>query len=327
MATTGTSRAERPRLAAALSLLARARRWFDASLLGRWWLQLLDLQFVDRAVALAAKAFVAFLPGILTFAALAPERTRRNMAESMERRLGLSGKSLELVESTLGAGDPVSSSTSVLSVVLLLFYATTFTSAMQRLFLAAWHRPTSRDRVRELKGLAWLVTVFLLLALFNAINRVFSGLLGTTFVAVLGFCTVVLLWWWTSYVMLRRQVRWRPLLPPAIVMAAAASIYVASAAAWVPRSMVANQEQFGFFGVSMTLVSWFVGGCFIIVVSAALGPVLATDTGVIGRLVRGGQDDLLRPGAPDFVTPLGEPVSPWHLFAKRPAPVEPTPPN
>jgi membrane protein len=306
------------RRAAVGAALVRARLWFDASLLGRWWLQLLDLQFVDRAVALAAKAFVAFLPAVLTFAAVAPERTRRNMAATMERRLGLSGKSLELVQSTLAAGDPVTSSTSVLSVILLLFYATTFTSALQRLFLSAWHRPTSRDRVRELKGLAWLAMVVLMLALFNALHRALPGLVGTTFVAVLGFGAVVALWWWTSYVMLRRQVRWRPLLPPAIAMAAASSVYVASAAAWVPRSMVANQEQFGFFGVSMTLVSWFVGGCFIMVASVALGPVLATDPGVIGRLVRGRHDDLLRPGAPPGVSPVGEPVSPWHIFAKGP---------
>jgi hypothetical protein len=84
--------------------------------------------------------------------------------------------------------------------------------------------------------------------------------------------------------------------------------------------MVANQEQFGFFGVSMTLVSWFVGGCFIMVASVALGPVLATERGVIGRLVRGPNDDLLRPGAPVGVSPVGEPVSPWHIFQKRPAP-------
>jgi hypothetical protein len=83
--------------------------------------------------------------------------------------------------------------------------------------------------------------------------------------------------------------------------------------------MIANEEQFGFFGVSMTLVSWFVGGCFIIVASVALGPVLATDAGVIGRLVRGHNDDLLRPGAPESVSPVGETVSPWRLFRSRPA--------
>jgi membrane protein len=312
----------RSRRTAVVAAIARGRRWFDDSVLGRWWLQLLDLQFVDRAVALAAKVFVAFLPAVLTFAAVAPERTRQNIATTMERRLGLSGPSLDLVVSSVATRDPVDSSTSIVSVVLLLFYATTFTSALQRLYLAAWHRPTTRDRVRELKGLAWLAIVIALLALASILNRRFSGLVGGWLVAVVGFGCLVALWWWTSYVMLRRQVRWRPLLPPAIVLAAGSTAYTASAAVWVPRTMIANQEQFGFFGVSMTLVSWFVGGCFVIVASVALGPVLATETGWIGRLVRGPDEDLLRPGAQASVSPIGEAILPWRIVRPRAAPAE-----
>jgi hypothetical protein len=48
--------------------------------------------------------------------------------------------------------------------------------------------------------------------------------------------------------------------------------------------MATNQEQFGFFGVSMTLVSWFVG--FVIVAATALSRVPAADPGPIGRLMR-----------------------------------------
>ena len=105
--------------------------------------------------------------------------------------------------------------------------------------------------------------------------------------------------------MLSRHVRWRVLLPSAIATAVGASLYTASAAVWVPHSMIANQRQFGFFGVSMTLVSWFVGFCFIVVAAATLGPVLATDEGPIGRLVRGQDDTLLRPGAPASVPYAG----------------------
>jgi membrane protein len=140
-------------------------------------------------------------------------------------------------------------------------------------------------------------------------------LIGNTLFVIVGFSAMVGLWWWTSYVMLRGHVRWRVLLPPAIAMAAGMSLYTASAAVWVPRSMVTNQEQFGFFGVSMTLVSWFVGVGFIVVASATLGPVLATDPGPVGRLVRGGDDALLRPGAPASLPPIGSTTLSWHPFA------------
>ena len=160
-----------------------------------------------------------------------------------------------------------------------------------------------RDRVRELKGLAWLFGIIVLLTLFGALSRALTGILGTGLVAVVIACGALGLWWVTGFLMLRGHVRWRVLLPPAIVMATGTAIYTAAAAVWVPRTMVANQEQFGFFGVSMTLVSWFVGYGFLLVGAAAFGPVLATDSGRIGRLVRGPDDSLLRPGAPP---PVGE---------------------
>jgi membrane protein len=293
----------------------KGRRRFEASLLGRWWARLLDLQFVDRAVALAAKAFVAFLPAVLALAAIAPEEVRLGMAETLERRLGLSGQSLELVQSSLASGQSVSNSTSVLSMILVLFYATTFTSALQRVYLSAWQRPAVRDRVREVKGLVWLVGVIVLLTLFSALKRTFSGLVGASLVLAAGFLALVGLWWATSYVMLRGHLRWRVLLPSALAMALGASVYTAGATVWVPRSMIANQQQFGFFGVSMTLVSWFVGFCFVIVAAAALGPVLATDEGPIGRLVRGPQEGLLRPGAPPSVPFTGSPTPLWRGLA------------
>ncbi len=39
---------------------------------GRFWARLLELEFVDRAVALAAKAVVSFFPLIIVVAALSP---------------------------------------------------------------------------------------------------------------------------------------------------------------------------------------------------------------------------------------------------------------
>ena len=38
-------------------------------MLGRWWSRLLELEFVDRSVALAAKVFVSFFPLLILDAA------------------------------------------------------------------------------------------------------------------------------------------------------------------------------------------------------------------------------------------------------------------
>jgi hypothetical protein len=70
-----------------------------------------------------------------------------------------------------------------------------------------------------------------------------------------------------------------------------------------------NQQQFGFFGVALAMVTWLSGAAFIIVASAGAAPVLAEDRGVLGRLVRGSNPAPLVPGAvPSLGAPLRAPT-------------------
>ena len=105
--------------------------------------------------------------------------------------------------------------------------------------------------------------------------------------------------------MLQRQVRWRPLLASAIITGIALSAYAVSANVWMTHIVESNQKQFGYFGVTLALVTWLSGAGTIILVAACAGPVLAEDDGVIGRWLRGNTDDLLIPGAaPSLPPPL-----------------------
>jgi membrane protein len=291
--------------------VGRVLSWFEASLPGRWWARLLEMEFVDRSVALAAKAFVAFLPALVVVAAYLPGQPRRSLASALQHRLGLSGTSLEVVQATLTTGAQTRSATSVIGLLLTLFYATTFTTALQRLYLRAWRRPPMRDRRRPLTGLAWVVGVIVLMSLLGGLRRVLHGWALTGVLTALAAAGSLALWWWTHYVMLQSQVRWRVLLPGAILTTVGSNLYGIGAAVWLPRNIIASQQQFGFFGVAMALVSWFVGLAFVLVGAAALGVVLAEDSGRIGRLIRGSEVTSLRPGA---LPPLPAPSRPGALL-------------
>ena len=299
---------------------ARLQSWFAASLPGRWWERLLEMEFVDRSVALAAKAFVAFLPALVVVAAYLPDQPRRSLAASMQRRLGLSGTSLEVVQATLTTGAQTRSATSVIGLLLTLFYATTFTTALQRLYLRAWRRPPMRDRRRPLTGLAWVVGVILLMSLLGGLRRVLQGWALSGVMTLIAVGGSLALWWWTHYVMLQSQVRWRVLLPAAIITTVGTDAYGLGASVWLPRNIVASQQQFGFFGVAMALVSWFVGLAFVIIGSAALGVVLAEDPGRIGQLIRGSEGTTLRPGALPPLPAPGRPGALLDAFGRQPPP-------
>jgi hypothetical protein len=58
----------------------------------------------------------------------------------------------------------------------------------------------------------------------------------------------------------------------------------------MPRTVETNQNQFGFFGIAIALVTWLTGTAVIIVAGGVIAPVLAEDDGVIGRVIRGGDE-------------------------------------
>ena len=117
---------------------------------------MLEIEFVDRSVALAAKAFVSFLPTVIIVAAFVPEDIRRSIISTLTHRLGMRGDALQLTRDAFASADDIRTATGILGLVLTIFFATSFTTALQRVYLRAWRRPHSRRsrRVRARRELA-----------------------------------------------------------------------------------------------------------------------------------------------------------------------------
>lgn len=113
----------------------------------------------------------------------------------------------------------------------------------------------------------------------------------------MSFAGSILLWWLTAWLMLLGQVRRRVVLASGVITGIALTGYAASATVWMPGIVTRNQAQYGFFGVSLALVTWFSGAAICIVVGACAAPVLAEDRGRIGDWVRGRSPSVLEPGA------------------------------
>ena len=124
----------RERMAALRSRLQRLLLW-------RVWERMLEIEFVDRSVALAGKAFVSFFPLVIVVAAFVPERIRSSIISSVTFRLGIRGDALALARDAFASSDDVRQATGVLGLVLTIFFASSFTTALQRVYLRAWRRP------------------------------------------------------------------------------------------------------------------------------------------------------------------------------------------
>ena len=56
-------------------------------------------------------------------------------------RLGLRGDSFSLVQASFASSDDIRRATGLFGLVLTIFFATSFTTALQRTYLSTWRRP------------------------------------------------------------------------------------------------------------------------------------------------------------------------------------------
>ena len=288
MAESSTDRTSRHAFEKVRGRVQVLRGWAERTLLWKVWDRMLETEFIDRSIALAGKAFISFFPLIIVIAAFVPSHLRMSIFTTVTHRLGITGASLATVRQAFASADDIRRATGLLGLVLAVFYASSFTTALRRAYLRAWRRPPGgKAAANYVRGVAWVAAFLVYMALLGGARNVLGGGLLTVFVVVaLALSTAV--WWFTAWLMLKGQVRLRVLLPSGLITAIALSAYALSATLWMPNNVTSNNHQYGIFGVALALVAWFSGAAICIVVGACAGPVLAEDPGPIGRLVRGG---------------------------------------
>ena len=81
--------------------------WVERTIWWRVWERVLENEFVDRSVALAAKAFVSLFPAIIVVAAFAPASVRDSIYRTITHRAGLSGAGLATVRGAFASADDI----------------------------------------------------------------------------------------------------------------------------------------------------------------------------------------------------------------------------
>ncbi len=282
---------------------------------GRFWSRLLEVEFIDRAVALAAKLLVSLFPLLVVVVAISPVGARAAVFETMVSRFGLESGAIDLVRQAFAAPAETRTATGLAGVAITVFYATSFTTALQRTYLRAWRRPPGGGLGNKRRGAAWVGGVVVMFLALSALHSVFHGPVGSWAVGGFGLALSIALWWWTARLLLRGEVTWRALLPTGIVTGVGGWIYTLAASVWFPPMLAKNFAQFGAFGLSLSFVTWFTGFAFLIVGAAVLGPALAEGDDRVAHWVNP-TGDYLVPGAPPALPGPSRPLRLSDAFAR-----------
>jgi membrane protein len=295
---------------------ARSAARLELTVLGRLWSRLLELEFVDRSVALAAKAFVSFFPLLILVAAVTPTGVRQEMLTVITNRLGVSGEAFEMVRQAFASADQTRAATELLGALITVAFAVSFTTALQRLYLRAWRRPPGGGVRNKGRGALWVGGFVLLLVVLSVVRSLLPGPSGPVLSWTIGLIGATGLWWWTARLMLRGEIRWRALLPTAVITGVGTWVYALAASAWMPGNVSNQFAQFGAFGIAQAIVTWFTGLAFLIVGAAAAAPALADGQGRVGRWLRADQPTAIEPGAAPALPGPARPVRLSDAFGR-----------
>jgi len=267
--------------------VADLRTWLERTFVWRVWERMLEIEFIDRSVALAGKAFVSFFPLVIVVAAFMPDSVQESMIRSVTVRLGLDGPALTTVRDSFASSGDVREATGVLGLVMTIFFASSFTTALQRVYFHTWRRPGKGGIGVYWRSVVCLLAVLVAMAILGAVGRAVTGTAAVGLLIVIALAVTSALWVFSAWLLLLGDVRARVLIPTGIITAVATSLYAGSARIWMPGVVESNEAQFGVFGVALALITWFSGAAICVLIGATAGVVLAEDPGRLGEIIRG----------------------------------------
>ena len=202
----------RQRLGRARDRATAVRERVERTLFWQVWDRMLEIEFVDRSVALAGKAFVSLFPLVIVVAAFMPKHIRDSIFTTLTHRLGIEGAALVTAKEAFASADDIRKATGILGLVLTIFFASSFTTALQRVYVRAWRRPAAKSSRSLRPGHNMVPRAARAMALLGGLRALLGN--GPQFVvfAVASLAAVSGLWWFTAWFMLRGQVRWRVLI-------------------------------------------------------------------------------------------------------------------
>jgi membrane protein len=269
-----SARADDP---SAVNVAETKRLWPIGALVDivRDWLErFVAIQGVDRAMAIAAQAYSAFLPLMIVYASLLPRTENQDFADVLCREFNLTGATAASVRQAFAPASAVESSVTALGIVLLLISTLSFTRGLQRLYEGAFSLKTLGMRNTP-RALLWLAIVGVIAALRPIVTSPFGGGLLVAVTLAIG----VSLWLVTPYLLLGKRVRWLRLLPSAVLTAIGMAGVGVWSAIWMPRTVAASAAQFGVIGVGFAMLTWFVAVAFVLVIATTGGAMISDRIG------------------------------------------------
>ncbi|MFJ9824984.1 YhjD/YihY/BrkB family envelope integrity protein [Streptomyces sp. NPDC101160] len=241
-----------------------------ASPVGLVWNRGREMELMHRAMGFAALSLLTLIPLLIVVAA-ADLASGHGFARWLIEGLGVSEVSREEVEQLFGQPGATLERTTAFGLAALAAFGVTFGSAVQTGYERVWDLPTARWHTMW-RHIVWLGVLIVALLLFVAAPTPEQTSTGVSaLVAVSDLTGTFLFFWWSQRFLLCGRIRWRALLPGAVLTSLGLlGLRVFSQYVFSPL-IASNAVTYGQFGTVLVLQSWLVGVGFVVYGSALVG--------------------------------------------------------
>jgi uncharacterized membrane protein YvlD (DUF360 family) len=242
-----------------------------ASFLGQSVRRFALIEGFDRCIVLSAQVMTALIPLFIVVASAAPAGQEDVISRSIIRRFALTGSSADAVEQLFLAPPNATSSVSVFSALLLLYSAMAFSRRLQGMYRAAWGRSKGGMRSTLFAGLG--LVAFTVMSGVSFLFREVASRFPYQWLWTIPLSAVIGLVLWTiiPYLMLEREVHWRRLLATGAATAGCMTVLAIGTPIYMPGIMTRATNDFGLFGVTITLLGWLLATSFVVVTCTVMG--------------------------------------------------------
>ena len=246
--------------------------------------QMNRLEPFDRAMTLAAQAFTSIFPVLIVTFSLLPHDDAGRLGGRVAKALALP----EATRSALAGAFPddaeQAATFGVLSLLIVLVSATSFSRALTRMYAKAWsvRGPGWRSPWR------WFAAILAITSCTVATQiaqRTADGVGWTAGALLLTFVANTVLWTWVPSVLLAAEVPWRYLAPGGALMGASTVALYFASKVYMPSAMSYANSHFGELGVAFTCIGWLFAVAFVLIVATVLGVVVAREPGPAARFL------------------------------------------
>ncbi|MFE8938252.1 YhjD/YihY/BrkB family envelope integrity protein [Streptomyces sp. NPDC000963] len=241
-----------------------------ASSVGLAWNRGRAMELMHRAMGFAALSLLTLVPLLIVVAAADLARGQ-GFARWLVQGLGVTEVSQEEVEQLFGRPGQALQRTTAFGLAALAAFGVTFGSAVQTGYERVWDLPTARWHTMW-RHVVWLAVLVAALLVFVAFPAPEDAPAPTTAAVALGDTLgTFLFFWWSQRFLLCGRIRWRALLPGAVLTALGLlGLRIFSQLVFSPL-IASNAVTYGQFGTVLVLQSWLVGVGFVVYGGALVG--------------------------------------------------------